>query len=556
MDSSRNNVSETQPSAPWSTVSYAKKASKKPDPPVKQQITKKRATLCPHPNIETFSIPPLYFLNSECPPKTTHLDICQASIRMLGFNGVTAAQKFGTLWHLYPSSLENRAKLAGNLMSINGYTFSLHSKNPSVLVNEYGQELPATKLTINGIPLSVPNEEVMEALLGVGVKPRSPLGYDQVLLKEGLFTAWYSGQRSLFIDIPSPPLADIINISSFICQLECMDNGARRHSRAPSQDMSLEAQQGAMQQQQLATRQLHKKHPEVPTPIENIGDQPAQGKPNTSLPIPLNLGNLANNQFHLLSEINNGHKDGEPPIETISTFTHRANMAKNPFHQLSKENMDCEEGELPLETDSPPDIEIPECVVNMSNPNHPLHYLVIFSYFIEREEGEIPELTWIGSNTGRVLDLERFDESSAKIISDIVDDLSKPFVSNDVAPDKVLADIQAQKPTTTEVGLNELLNYDTHGSNGKSPPSTSSPDPINFLEVTTNPSAYNQVAPDLELDDSHSPSSPAPNKGVEDTITILNVSNLVAPDVEHDDPPPRSPQPPIKVLRILSQFPT
>ena len=412
----RNDI-ESQSSAPW--VTYAKKAAKKPDlSPKSKEPTKKWAKICPKPPIETFSTPPLFFFDSECPPQTKCLDICQASIRMLGCNGVVAAQKFGPLWHLYPSSLENRAKLAGKIMAIRDRSFTLRSKNPSILVNEYGQPLPATQLSVGGIPLFVFEEKVMEALLEAGVKPRSPLAYDQVILKESVCTSWYSGQRSLYIDIPDSPLPDHLNISSFICQLDYSDNVGRRQHAVPkcgvqseepvippfgnARDQTALLDQGGHEAGRLAAAPRSGDQPKTL-------DQPGQGKPITSNSpqLPLDIANLANNRFFMLDKITHEIEDGE----------------------LTPER---EEGELPEQpTPCPaidPDLELSiKAVVveitgqNVSKDVAPSRTQVTNaapSAEVELEDGELPMTCPVRDNSSTV----------------VVDEITGPNVSNDVAP--------------------------------------------------------------------------------------------------------------------------
>ena len=216
----------------WKKVSYAKKVAPKNDISDKK---KKAASpdqgpkskglppykLVPNPDLSKFSTPPLFVLDSECPFGISNIELCQASIRACGVNCLTACQRFGPLWHLYPIDMEHRARLAGKSVSIRGSSIGFYSKNPSHLVNEFGIAIPATKLTITGISLSITNEDLREALLnlGLGIKPRSELVYEQIFIGKGRPSAWYSGTRFWYIDLPEKPLPMYVDIFSFPCQL-------------------------------------------------------------------------------------------------------------------------------------------------------------------------------------------------------------------------------------------------------------------------------------------------------------------------------------------------
>lgn len=237
----------------WKEVSYAKATQKKPSakgpvndknaPPGRAGGThttlKLRAKIPVNrsPNTDIFKISPLFCLDSACPDGVTELDICQASIRLTGTNNVIAAQRFGPIWHLYPKTLEDRALLAGRMLMIQGREITLSSKNPSHLVNEYGQPLPAAKIEIEGLPLRLPNELVLEALAQEGIKTRSPVYYDQIQIKKGVPSQWYSGRRHVYIDVPPKTLWPYITISSYKCQMEYFDYGREGERAAARQQL-------------------------------------------------------------------------------------------------------------------------------------------------------------------------------------------------------------------------------------------------------------------------------------------------------------------------------
>ena len=170
---------------------------------------------------EKHFFPPLFLFNKECPHQVSNLAICQAAADSLQFNGVVAAQRFGPLWHLFPKTMEIRAQLAGTFLTIGDKTdIEIFSKNPSELVNEFGQNLPSTKLTIELAPLRMQNSRIKEALLKEGIKPRGFLRYEVIYnSKNQKPTPWYSGKRFIYIDVPQQPLPRVIRIDDFDIKL-------------------------------------------------------------------------------------------------------------------------------------------------------------------------------------------------------------------------------------------------------------------------------------------------------------------------------------------------
>ena len=169
---------------------------------------------------EKHFFPPLFLFNKSCPHKVSNLAICQAAADLLQFNGVVAAQRFGPLWHLFPKTMEIRAQLAGKFLAIGeNKEIEIFSKNPSEFVNEFGQTLPSTKLTIELAPLRLQNSRIKEALLKEGIKPRGFLRYEVIYSKNQKPTPWYSGKRYMYIDVPQQPIPKIIKIDDFEIKL-------------------------------------------------------------------------------------------------------------------------------------------------------------------------------------------------------------------------------------------------------------------------------------------------------------------------------------------------
>ena len=164
--------------------------------------------------------PPVFIFNNACPRRVTNLDICKAACILGRRNVVVAAQRFGPIWHIYPNSLESRALLVNRKLVIGDKkNIEVFSKNPSHLVDEFGRALPATKLFIDKAPVIMKSSVIKEALLQMGVKPRSAVKYERLLDRDEAITMWLSNRRYMFIDIPEESLPTNIEIDDHPIQL-------------------------------------------------------------------------------------------------------------------------------------------------------------------------------------------------------------------------------------------------------------------------------------------------------------------------------------------------
>ena len=417
---------------PWKTVSYAKKASPKKtlanpnrqksgyvtDTVSKGKNTKKTVQIKTKipvnrtPDIAIFSIPPLFLYANALPDKVTDLQICQASIRLTGANNVVAAQRFGPIWHLYPKTMEDRALLAGRIMSIDGREATLFSKNPAHLINQYNQPLPSAKLTIGGIPLLIPSEMVTDSLVQEGFKPRSPVYFDQIQIKEGIPSHWYSGTRVVYIDVPNKTPPPIITIASYDCQVHYIDYLGRGYVKEQPDPQTCQPKAAA----QLITDHNQPKALDCQSDVAQQIPQPGLGTEGHSIHVDTS---------------GNGMTD-------------------------EREEGECEEDDIHLAS-SPNKIPLSECIVNMAGPLKSLHYLVIYSYILDLEEGELIETmtsrTSIQSDKN-IIELNFFIDTSSALNTNDIKDTSIPSVSNNVAPSKELEEDRELPDTTPSVSNN------------------------------------------------------------------------------------------------------
>lgn len=171
------------------------------------------------PQIELVSAPPVFFLNEEIPDDVTHVDICQCAEKLVGFGAIVGAQRLGGLWRLYPISKEVRAKLLLEKLLIQGRAIPLRSQNPFAVRNSEGKEIPSTRLSIDGLPVSISSSDIEGYLRKEGTNFRSPILWEKARDRNGKLTRWVTGRRFVWIDLPTTPLKNRIQVGSFMAKL-------------------------------------------------------------------------------------------------------------------------------------------------------------------------------------------------------------------------------------------------------------------------------------------------------------------------------------------------
>ncbi len=145
--------------------------------------------------------------------------LCGAAESVTGYNTIDGAQNIRGLWRIYPKSEDARTELLLNGLTISGRHMTLWDKNPFILREDNGEEIPTTRLTISDIPLSYSNEDIIKALENIGCRFMSKLIFECDRDEHKRLTRWKTGRRFAYIAIPPVPLVRSLRVGLFEARL-------------------------------------------------------------------------------------------------------------------------------------------------------------------------------------------------------------------------------------------------------------------------------------------------------------------------------------------------
>ena len=168
-------------------------------------------------------IEPVFVLRKDMPPdegkRFDTLELCLAAERVSGADTVLGAQEIRGLWRIYPLTSQARVELLLNGVTIRQHTVQTHNKNPFILRDSNGTEVPATKLWLSDVPISVEGKDLELALKKLGCTMRSGLIFEKSRNKDGNLTRFLTGRRFAFINTPAKPLPKQATLAGFNARL-------------------------------------------------------------------------------------------------------------------------------------------------------------------------------------------------------------------------------------------------------------------------------------------------------------------------------------------------
>ncbi|GFS18867.1 hypothetical protein ElyMa_005017300 [Elysia marginata] len=140
----------------------------------------------------------------------------------------------------------------------------LKNQNPLVLRSGdgTGKEVPTTRLTVDGLPVSYSKGELEEKLRKLNLNILGSLILDRARDSDGRMTCWLTGRRWLWIEVPKVPLPRTLYLAPFTATLyhremeslgtskSCYKYGALGH-------IARECKQGSLDENKKVTTNSH-----------------------------------------------------------------------------------------------------------------------------------------------------------------------------------------------------------------------------------------------------------------------------------------------------------
>lgn len=134
-------------------------------------------------------------------------EVCRAVEQSIGQNHIAGSQRLAGLWRIYAVNNKARDDLLIQGFTIRGVLLKVCDINPNILRDSpTGEEIPVTKVWIDGVPLSVADNEIENSFKLVGCDLRSAIKKQRARDSDGKLTRFLTGKRFLFIAVPPKPL--------------------------------------------------------------------------------------------------------------------------------------------------------------------------------------------------------------------------------------------------------------------------------------------------------------------------------------------------------------
>ena len=162
-------------------------------------------------------VTPVFFKADQ--RKFSNHEVCLAVESCVGVGSCHGAQKIGQLWRIYVTSTVHRINLLAKGLVLQGEKIELASRNPFIIRNDTGEEIPLTKLYVRDVPISYANEEIMKGLGKVGINMRSKMEMERVRGPDGKLTNWVTGARIVWIEVPKEKIPGKVDCGVFKASL-------------------------------------------------------------------------------------------------------------------------------------------------------------------------------------------------------------------------------------------------------------------------------------------------------------------------------------------------
>ena len=176
---------------------------------------------------------PVFFKAADAPWHVSVEEVAEAAEEKIGHDRIAGAMRKGGLWRVYGKTEEDRANLltgGGKIYIVRdegeeatsqvAYEIPLYSKNPIGNTDAQGNDIPSTRLTIDGFFFSVSSQDIKKSLEKIdGVKLNSEIYFDRERKADGTISRWANGKRFCFINTPTVPLPKTLSVGQWRANL-------------------------------------------------------------------------------------------------------------------------------------------------------------------------------------------------------------------------------------------------------------------------------------------------------------------------------------------------
>ena len=160
--------------------------------------------------------PPIFLKASDLPREIRNVEILKQAEVIAGTGRARIAQRIGGIWRLHMADQSSRLKVLEVGMTVKGRAIPTYDQNPNQYRDKDGNVIETTKLTIENLPVSISDEDLLSHLKDKGVEPTSELDWANCRsIDHTLIRNWYNGDRFIFIKKPVKPLPEFSFIGKF-----------------------------------------------------------------------------------------------------------------------------------------------------------------------------------------------------------------------------------------------------------------------------------------------------------------------------------------------------
>ena len=160
---------------------------------------------------------PFFLKAGSLPKDVTDYELLIQAEKIAGYGRAKIAQKIDGLWRIHMSDKEARYKVLTMKMTVRGKVIETFDRNPFIFVDDNGQSINTTKLSLTNLPVSVNDEELLFELKKTGVEILSDLKYEHVRspVDKTLIDRFWNANRFLIIKVPDNELPNFLKVGKF-----------------------------------------------------------------------------------------------------------------------------------------------------------------------------------------------------------------------------------------------------------------------------------------------------------------------------------------------------